>query len=280
MDNIYRLFKAYKGKKGYIGKTESGREIPYFFLGGVDAEKDKNKPKVIIQCAVHAREHITAELAEYFIKKYGGKKLNVGIYIIPAVNIDGILLCKRGLCSVKNQSKREFLLKINGGSEDFSLFKANINGVDLNTNFSSGFGTGEKNIHYASSENFIGKYPFSESETRALRDFTLKVKPALTISYHCKGEEIYFDFNQSKENYLRDKKIAERISCITGYKIVENLKSGGGYKDWCADVLKIPSLTIEVGDDNLPHPLLSPVLPDIIRRNDGVIEEIERILLK
>ena len=53
------------------------------------------------------------------------------------------------------------------------LYKANANGVDLNVNFDAKWGSGESNLTTINDENYIGKHPFSESETKALRDFTL-----------------------------------------------------------------------------------------------------------
>ena len=98
-----------------------------------------------------------------------------------------------------------------------------------------------------------GKYPFSERETKALRDFTLDVMPDATISYHSKGEEIYWYFYQKHAD--RDLKMAKEVSFVTGYPLVTATSSAGGYKDWCIEKLKIPSLTIEVGGDELSHPI-------------------------
>ena len=54
----------------------------------------------------------------------------------------------------------------------------------------------------------------------------------------------------------------------TGYTIknVENVSSGG-YKDWCVSKLNIPSVTIEVGRDNLYHPLDNAEIYNIIAKN-------------
>ena len=102
----------------------------------------------------------------------------------------------------------------------------------------------------AGSENFIGSYSFSESETAALRDFTLRIRPFVTFSFHTKGGEIYWEYCGGG-----DKRGAEIIAEATGYipKIIYG--SAGGYKDWCIEKCGIPAYTIECGDDGLTHPI-------------------------
>ena len=94
----------------------------------------------------------------------------------------------------------------------------------------------------------------------------------MTVSYHAKGEEIYYDFYQTGRIRERDLEIAKAVATVTGYKIVENLPSAGGYKDWCVEKLKIPSLTIEVGSDSLTHPIGKESLTAIFNKNKMVIK--------
>ena len=120
-------------------------------------------------------------------------------------------------------------------------------GVDLNVNFNARWGEGAQNVRTAGSENYIGAKPFSEPETVALAEFTRKIKPVLTLSYHAKGREIYYEFGQSGERLRRDRAVAEYAVSLTGYRLIEGTRgSAGGYKDWCVQELKIPSLTIEL----------------------------------
>ncbi len=230
-----------------IGISCGGRPIPCIHTGS------KKGAQIIVCGAIHAREHITAALTVNLIRHYGGAECGGGIYFIPMANPDGVNLCVQGLNSVKSVWDRRNLLKLNNGSEDFSLWKANINGVDLNVNFDALYGTGAQNIKYPAAENYIGDRPFSEPETCAIRDFTLKVKPAGVVCYHCKGEVIYWKFYQ-KGSLLRDRILADILANITGYALEDEAGSAGGYKDWCIMRLNIPAFTIEVGNDNFPHP--------------------------
>jgi predicted deacylase len=248
-----------------IGISWGGRVIPCVHTGSF-------KGKQIIVCgAIHAREHITARLISIMIGRYSDKiDYRGGIYFIPMANPDGVDLCIRGLKSVKSVWDRRNLLKINNGRRDFSLWKANLNGVDLNVNFDARYGRGKFNVIYPSSENFIGDRPFSEPESRALRDFTLKVKPSSVLCYHCKGEIIYWKFYQ-KGNLLRDMIIARALANATGYSLIDDeAESAGGYKDWCIEKLDIPAFTIEVGNDSFPHPFPYSETEQIVGRNMNV----------
>ena len=219
-------------------------------------------PVGIITYAIHGREFITAKLAIVHFQTgvYGSA------WLVPLVNPDGALLSQIGLQSAP---KREWekLRNINGGRWDFSLWKANGRGVDLNVNFDAEWGKGKKNVFAASPENFVGKTPFSEMETKALRDFTLQIQPNYTLSYHTKGEEIYWYFGQSEKQKKRDEALAKSLSQATMYPLKKTYGSVGGYKDWCIQHLKIPAFTVEAGSDSYAHPLRENAFLQIKEKN-------------
>ena len=237
------FFLCFNGEKGQIGRSVEGRPIYFFKI-----EKTAF-PKVIVQYGIHAREHITCRLALKQILEFEKTGKCGSVYFIPALNPDGIVIAQNYQ----------------------PLYKANARSVDLNVNFDARWGTGQKNTIVPSAENYIGNFAFSEPETIALRDFTLKVKPNATISYHSKGEEIYYHFHQKGKREKRDKALAQLISKSTGYAIKNTLGSAGGYKDWCVEKLKIPAFTIEVGSDNLKHPIGKEHLQEIFYKNKSVI---------
>ncbi len=221
---------------------------------------DNTRPFVLLQGAIHAREFVTSDVLMRFIELIEEDYENLkdigtpNIVIIPMVNPDGVELVKHGLKSVP-QKFHNRLLKINNYNQDFSMFKANVRGVDLNNNFDAKWERQKHSIFPASS-GFKGESAASEIETRALIQESKLYSVAFTLSFHSKGEEIYYTFYQKGERKKRDRCIAKLLSKITGYKIrnVER-SSSGGYKDWCIEKLKIPAITIEMGSDNLVHPL-------------------------
>ena len=261
-----QLFNTHGVEVGSIGESTLGQRIPYIFVG------QKNGNYMIVQSAIHAREHITALLclcqAKYLVKN--SDLLNLGgIYFIPMANPDGVRLCQEGVDFIDDEEQRRFLLELNGG-RDFSLWKSNINGVDINVNFDANWGKGASNVFNPDKENYVGKCPESEAETQALVRFTLAVKPLVTLSYHCKGEVVYWKFNQATHRLCRDKRYADAIARSTGYTLIDGKGSTGGYKDWCIKMLKIPSYTSEVGSDTFEHPFPYSQFDNILKQNEDL----------
>ena len=254
-EKITAFYNEIRTDKKIIGNTLFGRSMYAMKVGS-------GAPVGIAQYGIHGREFITAMLA---VMQYEIGVAKGSCWIVPLVNPDGALLSETGLATASLSYQKE-LIAINGG-DDFRLWKANGRGVDLNVNFPARWGKGDKNVRVAGAENFIGHHPFSEPETLALKYFTEEVKPDYTVSYHTKGEEIYWHFGQSMRTCLRDRRLAETIAKETGYAVAEAKGSVGGYKDWCIRRFHIPSFTIEVGADKYPHPLGEDALTEIIERN-------------
>lgn len=242
-----------------IGYTYLGRPIPCVFKGNTEGAQ------ILIHASIHAREWVTTPLVLEMMKAYNGK---CGVWCVPMVNIDGVSLCLQGLSSVSEQGLRNFLLEVNKGSEDFSLWKANARAVDLNVNYNALWGKGAQNVTYPAPANYIGMYPFSEPENTALRALTERVKPAMTLSYHARGNVIYKAFS-----YLDPSPDgAQLISNTTDYPLFDTYDSTGGYKDWYIATFQQLGLTVEVGDNDVPYDKLIDTLPSIYKRNEKVLE--------
>lgn len=243
LSELESYYKSFVGEKFIIGKSFFSRPIYCFKVSATPM------PVLIFQYAIHGREYITTLLAIEQVKDFVLTKKTGTVYFIPALNPDGIDIA---------QSQNP-------------LYKANGRGVDLNVNFDARWGTGAKNTRVSGSENYIGPYPFSEPETLALKNFTLSVMPNATVSYHSKGEEIYWRFFQKGESLASHLAFAKAIANATGYAIKETPFSAGGYKDWCVEELNIPALTIEVGNDGLSHPIKKESLGEIYLKNRTVV---------
>ncbi len=209
-----------------IGYSECGRKIFAAHTGPYRDECESRK-QIVITAGIHARECYTALVVlrqiEYMTKNF----CRGGVYFVPLVNPDGAEIFENGDAS----------------------WKANALGVDLNCNFDARWGTGKQNVFAAGAAGYIGKFPLCASESKALYDFTMRVKPDLTVSYHCMGGELYWEFFQKGKERERDRKIADKIARHIGVKRVDgDLQSAGGYKDFCVQTLKIPAVTIELLD--------------------------------
>lgn len=267
-DNLKTLDKKYTVK--VIGKTKFNRNI-------IAVERNLNSffSTAIFVCGVHAREHIAGDVVLEMIKQNLFDEITeFNLSFILLANPDGVELQCGNLESFPKPIQ-EKLVKINGGSRDFSMWKANARGVDINNNFDARFGT---NVHdfKPASHGFPGEYSFSERESRAIAKYTKRKNAFITISYHTKGEEIYFNFFQNGKRLVRDTKVAKKFSESTGY-LIKNVEesSSGGYKDWCVDKLKIPAITIELGSDDLSHPIGREHIKDIFDRNKMIASDLK-----
>lgn len=250
-----------------IGKSVLGKKIY-----AVEYVSNTKNPWVLISSAIHAREHLSCNLVTKLIEDLSKEKpkFQFNIAFVPLVNPDGADIAVNGTQNLSN-SQRQKLEKING-SNDFSLFKANANGVDLNNNFDANWQTQFSKKKAPAASGYYGKKPFSEPESRALMQYAQKLNLFFSISYHLKGEEIYFDFWQDDKIRKRDLRIAKVFAKSTGYKIVLTQNcSSGGFKDWCVQKLKIPAITIELGNDKFSHPFPQSEFGDIYSKNKNAI---------
>lgn len=251
MDYYEKLIERCKnaGKTETIGKTVAGRDILLFRKG--------TGAKTLVVGSTHAREHITTELIFGLFED-----TEYPFDVVPCLNVDGVLLAKYGVSSTPD-SMRRFLLGINGGSTDFSLWKANLNAVDINVNFDALWGSGKQNLRYPSSENYIGKYPESEPETAAAAELIRKNDYSQVVSYHSKGELVYWGFYKNYLHYDEALSFAESI----GYRLNTAANSAGGLKDYYDVVSNGLGLTVEVGEDRFSHPYPEKELPKLIKKH-------------
>ncbi len=228
----------------------------------------------LLVASTHAREHITTDIVcEMIDSGLFDNITDFNISFILMANPDGVELCINGIESAP-EDERQNLIKINGGNLNFSMWKANGKGVDINNNFDANFG---QNVHseVLSSQGFIGEFPESEPETKILADYAKNNDVFLALTYHSKGEEIYYNFFQSGKQLERDSVIAKRFAESTGY-LIKNVESSssGGFKDYVVQKLRLPAITIEVGNDNLSHPISREFLPEIFERHKNVANDL------
>lgn len=232
MDIVKYVEERTRGDRLSIGKSEFGREIFCVHRGSIDG------PQVIITAGIHARECYTALVVTEQIAR-AAALTGGGVYFVPLVNPDGAAFFTEG-----DTSGSEFLAE--HVAERYE-WKANARGVDLNTNFDANFGSGALNRNYPASHGYIGEYPLSAKESAALAAFTLEARPSFTVSYHCMGGELYWEFFQRGAARARDDALAQKIARrLSLDKVDGHLNSAGGYKDWCVQSLGIPAVTLEL----------------------------------
>ncbi len=239
VENALKPFDAFE-----IGKSVCGRPVLCAHIGANSGRQ------IIVTAAIHARECFTAtvvlrQAAEFREAVQNGFSVG-GAYFVPLVNPDGALFFETG----DTGSSR--LLEKN--RDNRLIWKANADGVDLNCNFDANWGSGRQNKTIVGASDYIGEFPLCAPESRALARFTKRVCPDATVSYHCMGGELYWEFFQDGARRRRDLGLAQTVAESIGVKRVDgHLFSAGGYKDYCVQRLKIPAVTIELIADG-EHP--------------------------
>ena len=233
-----------------VGYSTMGQPIYGVHLGSYEGNQE------LIEGAIHAREYFVTPLLCKIVRYLATQTFAGGIYVLPMTNPDGVRLVLDGVDWLKCPTTRNYLLYVNNGNTVFDQWKANAMAVDLNVNFDALWGEGTQNVFCPSPGNFVGFYPNSERETRLLIDFTYSVRPNITLSFHTKGEVIFYGFDTLSQDELdRDKSIADIISQVNGYAVTKTEGSVGGFSDWVSLYLGVPAFTIEVGDSSLDHPI-------------------------
>ena len=212
--------------------------------------------RLLITAGMHAREWITSLALQTWLQQNSTIPANWCVTAVVCCNPDGVQLVTNQLPKITNR-RRKFLTRTNHGSPDFSLWKANLNAVDLNVNFDAGWGQGRSNLTIVAPANYIGPEPHSEPENRALLRLIHAFHPTISLALHTKGNVIYY-------SRLEDQQTAQSLAKLTNFQAKLSTGSYGGLTDYLALRCNIPSFTIELGNDNLKHPIGQKHLPDMM----------------
>jgi carboxypeptidase T len=128
-------------------------------------------------------------------------------------------------------------------------------GVDLNRNYGYKWGTGGSSSN-TGSETFKGPAPFSEPETRSVRDYvTAHSNISTLLSFHTYSQLILYPWGHSYASIgnARDKevheKMANQMAKWNGYTPQQSSElyiASGDTTDWSYGELKIISFTFEL----------------------------------
>ena len=218
---------------------------------------------------------------------------NTAFHVIPMSNPDGVTISQEGLLAMNDPEMYEYFkiayevdsyymvygLDSNGeydwgdhykdvnfvrdettpklSFEEYqTLWKANGRGVDLNNNFDADW----ENIDlkpYATYGSYKGEYPESEPETRALVEYARRYDYSCYISYHSRGQVVYYDCKGNSDYMSQaEEDFAGKVSNAIGYEKVKTQKGYnvnlGGFGDWVQLKLNKLSVTIENGKGACP----------------------------
>lgn len=261
MNDINRLVGVYPFlRRRSIGNSVLNKPIPELLIG-------KGSKQIHYNASFHANEWITTSITMTFINDYVLALTNQGalrgrsvlplygqttLSVVPMVNPDGVDLVLNG--PPEQAPWNERVVQINGGSRDFTGWKANIRGVDLNDQFPAKWEIErERNPKQPGPRDYGGEKPLSEPEAIAMAELTKDRNFARVLAFHTQGEVIYWGFDNLEPPEA--KTIVEEFARVSGYEPVKTIESYAGYKDWFIQDWRRPGYTVELGRGINPLPL-------------------------
>lgn len=243
-----------------IGRSVMGKPLYCLRIG--------NGPRAFhMNAAVHANEWITTPLLLRFVEELACSAIedserwsgavcswlnDITLWAVPMVNPDGVNLSQEGITAAHSNAAE--LLSWNQGSPDFSCWKANIQGVDLNDQFPAYWEEEQqrRGIYLPSAQDYGGTAPLTEPEAKALADLSCCEQFELAVSLHTQGKEIYWNYRDQEPVYAET--LARRMAYASGYRAVKLSGSDAGYKDWFIQEFRRPGFTVEAGEGVNPLP--------------------------
>ncbi|MYL57448.1 LysM peptidoglycan-binding domain-containing protein [Virgibacillus halodenitrificans] len=269
LSNIYPFVK-----KQSIGNSVMGKEL-------IELQIGNGTKQVHLNGAFHANEWITVPVLMRFINEYVLSLIThepirgmftlplymeTNLSIVPMVNPDGVNLVLQG-ATTAGEFKEE-VLEINNQQKDFSNWKANIRGVDLNKQYPALWETeAERKPTTPQPRDFPGYEPLTEPESIAMAELADNRNFSIVNAFHTQGEEIYWGF-QGMEPPISEQ-IVEGYSRVSGYAPIRYIDSYAGYKDWFIQEFRRPGYTIELGRGVNPLPIGQ--FPEIYQRSLGIM---------
>jgi len=237
-----------------LGQSLENRNI-YALKISDHPDRREDEPGLALLGCHHAREWISVEvplqMAIYLLKNYAQDERikaivdSSEIWLVPLINPDGL---DYSILNYRLWRKNRRL------NSDGSF------GVDLNRNYSFAWGVDDSGSSpHPASETYRGSQPFSEPETRAIRDLFLQVNFSAAISYHSFSQSIlypwsYADLPADKEPLFQQlaADMAQLISQVngriyyTGRAATSLYLTNGDFIDWVYALFDIPAFTIEL----------------------------------
>jgi carboxypeptidase T len=234
-----------------IGNSFEGRPIWALKISN-HPFRDQAEPEVLVECNMHAREHLTAEQCLYLVHlltdNYGlstplGQRVtNIvntrEIWIIPMLNPDGAMFDISTGTFTGWRKNRQTL----AGTDKI--------GIDLNRNWSYQWDCCGGSSGKPSSARYRGEYPFQAVEDQDLRDFVLSRRiggvQQITelLNVHSYGEHVLYPYGYTKattdaamtlDDHNAFVAMANKMASLNGYHAMQGSKMyiyDGDFIDW------------------------------------------------
>ena len=252
-----------------LGKTYEGRDVWMVKLSD-NVTQEEDEPGVLFMGAHHGNEKPSYEVClffiQYMVEQYENTSLpevraaldSTQIYVIPMVNPDGVEANTR-----KNCAPNHGPFGLNSTITSY--------GVNLNRNYGDPWFLSYifparyylPFILLDSSSNYRGPYPFSENESKAVKNFVETHTISISLSYHTYGEFIIYPWMHTSKKTKDDpvfRSVGENITLINNYRLYVKkdrlipLYGGtlGSSENWLYRAAGIIAFTVEVCKQRTP----------------------------
>ena len=225
-----------------IGSSVAGREIVVYSFG-------RGTTRLLFVGGVHGGYEWNSSLLAYqfidYLRKYPDSiPKNLTVDIIPALNPDG-------LAAVVGTSSRFAQDDVPDPKTRAVEARFNANGVDLNRNFDCAWAPTST---WRGQVVNAGSAPFSEPESRAMRDFVQQNTPVAAVFWHSQANNVYGsacggdvlpETLTLMETYARAARYGT-VPLFDAYPVT------GDAESWLAS-LGIPAITVELERHDTPE---------------------------
>jgi g-D-glutamyl-meso-diaminopimelate peptidase len=201
LDSLHQLFPE-RTHLFSIGNSEFGLPIKVMRIG----KKEPKKRALLFVGNVHAREDYSSKFVMKFLNLYllsftkdsiiydqAQEYLKeVDLYFMPVANPDGLKIAHEDWKNIEAKVKEISQIK---RMETYAEWKANGKGIDLNDSFDDGTHSLNHSYNHSAvpcSEGYKGTAPAEPIETQNIQKFIGEIKPLMTLSFHTKGDLIYW----------------------------------------------------------------------------------------
>ncbi|HLR63107.1 MAG TPA: M14 family metallopeptidase [Lentibacillus sp.] len=242
-----------------IGSSVMGKDI-------IELQIGTGNKQIHLDGSFHANEWITTSVIIRFLNEYARaltnrmpiRELNVlpcfidtNLSVVPMVNPDGVDLVLDGASAAGPYQDQ--VLALNNQKQDFSNWKANIAGVDLNNQYPALWEVeAARKPDSPQPRDYPGPHPLSEPEAIAMAKLAEERNFLRVNAFHTQGEEIYWGFEGLEP--LISEPIVNEYAHESGYRAIRCIDNYAGYKDWFIQEFRRSGYTVELGSGVNPLP--------------------------
>jgi g-D-glutamyl-meso-diaminopimelate peptidase len=241
LDSLHKIFPE-RTHLFSIGNSEFGLPIQVMRIGNLQPKKRA----LLFVGNVHAREDYSSKFVMKFLNlfllsftkdsviyKDVAKYLDeVDLYFMPVANPDGLKIAHEDWQNIEGRLKEISQIK---RMETYAEWKANGKGIDLNDSFDDGTHALNQSYNYSPvpcSEGYKGEFPAQPIETQHIQKFIKETMPLMTLSFHTKGDLIYWADSKTHHYFNGIDSIinqeALRISNFSDVPVSPNPSTYGG----------------------------------------------------